>query len=369
MKRLLLLTILLLSGVFPVMAQDDDVQTAQPLSARYQFEIASDWIFTNESVLFEEDTAFPVSESVLAATSQDVLDLVEDENFELFDSTVDGAFIVTLIFPAVFFEMDGMAPDDIVTEIGESLTSDVDGTVSQETMELRGISGHNFAISMNNGQAGQIALLFDPDDNLLMFMAFGDEEYAADIENALISLTFFQYSEEELLDAENLTTTVEIAPDFAAVDIPAGWWLFKEEGGELVVLTPTVIQAIFDASAMENLLASQSVAIISLSTYKDDLDESAFNEDGTLNLESVVTEVIGEDAIAVTSEEWDGAPGLAGIQFEVEVSEPNLKARGLVLDGDDVLYIVAGISTPDTWDTYSDLIDAILLTIHRVETE
>lgn len=366
-KRLLLLGIFLLSSMVPVMAQDDDKQTAQPISARYQFELPEEWIFTDQSPLFAEDDIFPLSETVLAATSEDVLEMVESDDFELFDSSFDGAFIVTALFPAPFFQIDGIDPDELVADFGESLTMDVDGKVTQETIELRGISGQNFVISMDNGQAGQLALLFDPSDNLLMFIAFGEKEFSTDIENALISLTFYQFSDEDLLDAENLTTTVEIAPDFAAIEMPAGWWLFQEDPDDLLVVTPLMNQQIFEAGAMEGLLMSQSLGIISTSVERDALPDAVYNEDGTLNLEAVIIEEIGEESNSVTVTDWDGAPGLAGIQFDVEVTDQDIQARGLLLDGDERLYIVAGVSTVESWDTYSELVDAILSTIHRVE--
>lgn len=370
MKRLLLLTTLLLSAVFPVVAQeDDDVQTAKPISGRYEFEIANDWIVRTDLSLFGESDEFLLSEIVVAATSEDLLILAEDDDFDPFESDFDGAVIITLSLPAVFFQTEGVDPEELVADFGESIVSDIDAEFTQETIELRGISGQDFAISMPDGRAGRVALLVDPSGNLVMFIAMGDEAYSTDVENALMSLTFYDFSEEELLDPENLTSTIEIAPDFAAVDIPPGWWMFTEDYDDLIIITPVLNQELLTSDPMEGLMTSGSMGIISLALEKDELDESAFNDDGTLNLSQVLTSEIDDEIESLAMEDWDGAPGLAGIQFEIEGIEANIKARGLLLDGDDVLYVVAGISTPDTWDTYSELIDAILLTIRRVEAD
>ena len=371
MKRLVLLIILLLSGVFTVLAQeDDDVQTAQPMSGRYQFEIADDWTVVNDLNLFGDSDAFLLSEMVVAASSEDLLVLAADEDFEPFGSDFDGAVIITLSLPAAIFQIEGLDPDDLVEDIGESIVSDIDAEFTQGTIELRGISGQDFILSMPNDRAGRVALLVDPSGNLVMFIAIGDEEYATNIENALMSLTFYDFSEEELLDPETLTSTIEIAPNFAAVDIPPGWWMFVDEFDDMVILSPVLNQELLTSDPLDGLMNSGSVGIISIALEKDELSESVYNDDGTLDLSRVLTSEIDNEIESLTIEKWEGAPGLAGIQFEMQVMlDSSIQARGLLLDGDDVLYIVAGVSTPDTWDTYSELIDAILLTIRRVEAE
>lgn len=355
-----------------ISAQDDEGQTVQPISGRYEFTAPSDWIVdTNPGIFADSGDVFMSSEIVWVASDEATLQVTQSDFFDIFEADqVEGAFFVSLLIPHFLIgDMGSMSADDFGDMVAESLLSETDDKKIQEDLELRGISGKSYRVIDKDENAWWLVVLIDDADNILLWIGYSPSNLTETLQTSLESLIFHDFTGEDLYSTEDLSMSAEVILDYATLNVPRGWWYGSNHfDGQPVFISE--LGADFDGDIEEHIFSSLTnggIFFTSISLDRNDFDEDAYNADGMLSLEKLLRVEIDE-AINIHTTEWN-APGLGGLQFtfDIETEGVELFVQGVILDADSEVHMVFGAVGSQNAETYMPLMTAILDSIQRVE--
>lgn len=371
-----LLSITLLFSVWgaslPSHAQEDERTIAKPMSGRYEFEVPAEWIVDTDPASFADSgELFLPSELIWVASNDETMQMIQANEFELFEEELSGGFVLSALIPNFLINMMGsMDSEEFVTILAESFLSETDNQTITKDLELRGISGKSYQVIDAQENVWWLVLLVDSHDNILLWIGYTPSEMAEVLQESLNSLIFHDFNQADLMSSENLNMQAEILPDYATVHVPAGWW-YSTTGFDN---NPVLFSGGYGdwlGSTEDGLLetvAHGGLILVSATLERSELDGDIYNDDGTLSLEKVLIDEVGDD-VDVEFIVWDEPSGFEGLHFSFQLPEDELvmQAEGVMLNGDAQIYIVAFMGLPDTITEQSTLINDVLNTLERVE--
>lgn len=349
-------------------AQSDESQTVASTSGRFSIEVPSDWVVDNDLLNDYGDSETLWGDVLITANSQDMLDRLGENNFDPFSDKPEGAYVVVLMLSLAGESMTELSADQLV----DSLLMASEGVFDEDEvekvqLELRGISG--LALNIASADVSGTLFVTSNDSTALLMIAMGQSDYAEIIQEAVDSFTFNSYDEAQLLDSEALTHPYEILPDFASINLPAGWWLFAEDTDNLVLL-PSIELLEENYDFLDQSLGQGSLAFAGLQFDEYEIDSAKEALEGDITLEGMFNQLLGgEFGGGIEIEAWEGVPGLSGLRFTINVNEEEILAMGYFLEGDGTYYAIAGVYTAETQAEFQPFVEAVLATIQRVESD